>query len=85
MTYYPGPGSYNTKVSGIKQNYVTKDSFFSGVVPQSEEQGVYYTRENGSLIKHTQPLALDKTMKEGIMYNKEQVENVGPGYYQPKL
>ena len=53
VTYNPGPGSYNTKVEGIKSNYVTKNSFFAGVLGDVDEEGVYYTRENGGLIKHT--------------------------------
>ena len=52
-SYVPGPGHYNTKVGCIKNNYVTKDSFFSGVIAHENDSKFYYTRENGGLIKHT--------------------------------
>ena len=44
ITYNPGPGSYNTKVWGIRSNFVSKDSYFSNVIQKPDEQGVYFTR-----------------------------------------
>ena len=45
---------------------------------------MYFTRENGGLKQHNQPLSLNRTMREGVELTKEQLENTGPGHYEPK-
>jgi len=85
VTFNPGPGSYSTRVSSIKNNFVSQDSSFSGLVSQQgkREDFVYYTRENGGLIKHVQPLKLDKTQKAEITVIKKGEAKIGPGTYHP--
>ena len=83
VVFNPGPGSYSTRVSSIKNNFVGKDSTFSGLVSAQgkREDFVYYTRENGGLVKRVQPLKLDKTEKKGVQVKKGP-PNVGPGAYK---
>ena len=63
---------------------MARDSGFSGLVSAQgkREDFVYFTRENGGLIKHVQPLKLDKTVKKGVQVKKGPV-NMGPGAYNP--
>jgi len=45
------------------------DSVFKNLVQQQavlKEKAVFYTRENGGVKQHTQPLSLGKTIREGI-------------------
>ena len=84
VKFNPGPGSYSTRVSSIRNNFVGRDSGFSGLVSQQgkREDFVYYTRENGGLIKHVQTMKLDKTVKQGVVSKGDRAK-LGPGAYRP--
>ena len=82
MKFNPGPGSYSTRVSSIKKTFVGRDSGYSGLVSTKgkAEEFVYYTKENGGLIKHVQTMKLDRTVKDGVGMNKDR-PIMGPGSY----
>ena len=64
------------------------DQVFKGLLSHQgaqNKQNVYYTREKGGLKQHNQPLSLGKTVRQGVILNKDAVENTGPGHYQPTL
>ena len=82
VKFNPGPGSYSTRVSSIKKTFVGRDSGYSGLVSTKgkAEEFVYYTKENGGLIKHVQTMKLDRTVKDGVGMNKDR-PIMGPGSY----
>ena len=84
VKFNPGPGSYSTRVSSIRNNFVGRESGFSGLVSQQgkREDFIYYTRENGGLIKHVQTMKLDKTVKDGVQIKRGGLR-AGPGAYRP--
>jgi hypothetical protein len=49
------------------------------------EEGFYYTKEKGGLIKHTQPMELYKSKRECYKLILNSNEALGPGTYNPKL
>ena len=83
MKFNPGPGSYSTRVSSIKKTFIGRESGYSGLVSThgKPEEFVYYTKENGGLIKHIQTMKLDKTVKDGVGMAKDKKRQVGPGFY----
>lgn len=89
VSFHPGPGSYSTRINSIGSQYVDvkgSDKHFKGLLSSqgAREKNVYFTRENGGLKQHNQPLSLTRTMREGVDLRKEMLENTGPGHYEPK-
>lgn len=66
VSFYPGPGSYTTRMSSIKTNFVVRESQGQTVLSSltKAEPGYYFTRDKGGLSKHIQPLKLDKTKRQ---------------------
>ena len=91
VRYNPGPGSYSMRSNTIGSQFIDAkgaDQVFKGLLSHQgakNNQNVYYTREKGGLKQHNQPLSLGKTVREGVILNKDAVENMGPGHYQPTL
>mmetsp|Transcript_23407 Transcript_23407/g.31361 ORF Transcript_23407/g.31361 Transcript_23407/m.31361 type:complete len:141 (-) Transcript_23407:2628-3050(-) len=89
VSFNPGPGSYSTRINSLGSQYVDvkgKDKHFKGLLTSQggHEKNVYFTRENGGLKQHNQPLSLKRTVREGVDVRKEMLENTGPGHYEPK-
>ena len=83
--FNPGPGSYSTRMSSIRNQFVrSSDDEFAQVINQTvdgRKKGFYFTKQNGSLVKHPEPLAVDRTRRQGMTFNKEALNTVGPGHY----
>ena len=54
ISFHPGPGSYTTRMSSIKTNFVQRESQGQTVISSltKAEPGYYFTRDNGGLTKH---------------------------------
>lgn len=90
VRFNPGPGSYSTRVNSIGSQYIDAkgaDRIFKGLLSQqgTRDKKVFYTRENGGLKQHNQPLSLGITVRHGVQICQEAVLNQGPGKYEPKL
>ena len=84
VVFFPGPGSYTTRMSSIKTNFVPRDAHRQTVLSSisKQEPGFYFTRDKGGLTKHIQPLKLDKTKRQDWQLA---ATNPGPGKYDPIL
>ena len=54
VVFNPGPGSYTTRMSSIKTNFVPRDTHGQTVLSSisKQEPGFYFTRDKGGLTKH---------------------------------
>ena len=91
VSFNPGPGSYSTRINALGSQFIDvkdADKIFKGLVSQQglrDKNAFYYTRENGGLKQHNQPLSLGQTNREGVVINPQHLLNKGPGHYNPKL
>ena len=90
VRFNPGPGSYSTRIKSIGSQFIDAkgaDHIFKGLLSTqgTKDKKVFYTRENGGLKQHNQPLSMGITIREGVVMNPEAVKNTGPGHYEPQL
>ena len=89
VSFNPGPGSYSSRINSLGSHFVDvkgSDKQFKGILSNQggKDGNVYFTRENGGLKQHNQPLAMNKTGRKGIDYSRDMLMNTGPVHYEPK-